>query len=127
MHLFFVSLLPFTTAWIAQTRLAAGPVVLYAAVFVCADGTYNVYERLVPRESDEATAEQRRMARYRSILAFAIFTSAAILAGFVPWDEFGLICLALVLHLKPDVGAPRPTRRGGRALEVPSLHRSGTR
>ena len=28
MHLFFVSLLPFTTAWIAQTRLAATPVVI---------------------------------------------------------------------------------------------------
>lgn len=126
-HLFFVSLLPFTTAWIAQTRLAAGPVVLYAALCVCADGTYNVFERLVLRESDEVTAEQRRIARYRSKLAFVIFTSAAILAGFVPCAGFGLICLALVLHLKPDVGAPRLPRRGGRSLEDPNPSCSGTR
>lgn len=120
-----MSLLPFTTAWIAQTRLAAGPVVLYAALCVCADGTYNVFERLVLRESGEVTAEQRRIARYRSKLAFVIFTSAAILAGFVPWAGFGLICLALVLHLKPDVGVPRPLRRGGRALKDPSPDAAG--
>lgn len=106
-HLFFVSLLPFTTAWIAQTRLAATPVVMYAALFVCADGTYNVFERRVLRESDEVTDQQRRMARYRSLVAFALFTSAAVLAGFVPWAGFGLICLALVLHLKPDIGVRR--------------------
>ncbi|MFY9653848.1 MFS transporter, partial [Trebonia sp.] len=109
-HLFFVSLLPFTTAWIAQTRLAAIPVVMYAALFVCADGTYNVFERRVLRESDEVTDQQRRMARYRSLVAFALFTSAAVLAGFVPWAGFGLICLALVLHLKPDIGVRRRRR-----------------
>jgi uncharacterized membrane protein len=112
-HLFFVSLLPFTTAWIAQTRLAATPVVTYAALFVCASGTYNVFERRVLRESDEVTTQERLMARYRSLLAFALlafalFTSAAVLAAFVPWAGFGLICLALVLHLKPDVGVRRP-------------------
>jgi hypothetical protein len=29
------------------------------------------------------------------------------LSGFVPWAELGLICPALVLHLKPDIGVPR--------------------
>lgn len=110
-HLFFVSLVPFTTAWMAQTRLAETPVVVYAALFVCADGTYNVFEQGVLRESKEVNDQQRRMARYRSLLAFALFTSAAVLAVFVPWAGFGLICAALVLHLKPDVGASWPKRR----------------
>jgi uncharacterized membrane protein len=33
-HLFSVSLIPFSTAWIANTELAAIPVALYAGVFV---------------------------------------------------------------------------------------------
>src|SRR5882762_4087419 len=33
-HLFSMSLLPFTTAWMARTRLAPAPVALYAGVFV---------------------------------------------------------------------------------------------
>src|SRR6516165_4572661 len=32
-HLFMTSFIPFSTAWIADTRLAAGPVLFYAAVF----------------------------------------------------------------------------------------------
>ncbi|RNI24710.1 TMEM175 family protein [Flexivirga caeni] len=103
-HLFFVSLVPFTTAWIAQTRLAAAPVAVYTALFVCADATYNVFERRVLRDCGELSEQQRRIARYRSTMAFALFTSAAVLAAFVPWAGFGLTCLALVLHLKPDVG-----------------------
>jgi uncharacterized membrane protein len=32
-HLFAVSLVPFATAWVARTRLAAAPVFVYAAAF----------------------------------------------------------------------------------------------
>ena len=39
-HLFSVSLIPFTTEWIADSRLAAAPVALYAAVFVLVNITY---------------------------------------------------------------------------------------
>jgi uncharacterized membrane protein len=39
-HLFSVSLIPFTTEWIADSRLAAAPVALYAAVFVLVNATY---------------------------------------------------------------------------------------
>ncbi len=42
-HLFLISLLPFTTAWMAQTKLASVPVVVYAALFVCTDVAYNVF------------------------------------------------------------------------------------
>lgn len=40
-HLFSVSLIPFTTEWIADSRLeAAAPVALYALVFVLVNITY---------------------------------------------------------------------------------------
>src|SRR3954468_9287854 len=42
-HLFFVSLLPFATPWIARTRLASSPVVFYAGLFICIDIAYNVF------------------------------------------------------------------------------------
>ena len=46
-HLFMVSLLPFATAWVARTRLASSPVAFYAALFVCVDIAYNIFEREV--------------------------------------------------------------------------------
>src|SRR5881394_4358770 len=44
-HLFMVSFLPFATAWVARTQLASTPVAFYAALFVCVDIAYNVFER----------------------------------------------------------------------------------
>src|SRR3984885_2886226 len=39
-HLFSVSLIPFSTAWIAQTKLAAVPVSLYDGIFVLVNIKY---------------------------------------------------------------------------------------
>lgn len=50
-HLFFVSLVPFTTAWMAQTEFAPAPVLVYAALFVMTDGMYNLFEREILRSS----------------------------------------------------------------------------
>jgi hypothetical protein len=62
-----------------------------------------------PARSDEVTDQQRRMAHSRSLVPLRCSHRPA-LSGFVPWAELGLICPALVLHLKPDIGVRR--RRG---------------
>jgi len=108
-HLFLVSFLPFATAWIARTRLASSPVVLYAALFVCIDIAYNVFEREVlacigPARMSERT---RQMARRRSLIVLASFTAAMLVAIVAPRVGFGLICGALLLHLRPDVSGNR--------------------
>jgi uncharacterized membrane protein len=104
-HLFMVSLLPFATAWIARTKLASSPVVLYAALFVCVDIAYNVFEHQVLARADATTvsAHVRHMARRRSLIVLAGFTTAMLVALVAPRLGFGLICGALVLHLRPDV------------------------
>ena len=55
-HLFFVSLLPFATAWIAQTELAQAPVVVYTTLFFVTDGAYNLLEREILRNSADFSA-----------------------------------------------------------------------
>jgi uncharacterized membrane protein len=106
-HLFLVSLLPFTTSWMAQTRFASTPVMVYAGLFVCTDGAYNVLEHHILQRTDELSGGARRIARRRSLLALALFATATLAAAFEPWLGFGLVCTALVLHVKPDVGAGR--------------------
>jgi uncharacterized membrane protein len=53
-HLFLVSFLPFATAWVAGTRLASSPVVLYGGLFVCVDLAYNAFEHQVLARADAA-------------------------------------------------------------------------
>ena len=106
LHLFVVSLLPFATAWIARTRLASSPMVFYAVLFVCIDLAYNIFERtvLAAAEPAQVSARMQRIARRRSLAVLASFTAAMLVAFVAPEVGFGLICAALVLHLKPDVG-----------------------
>jgi uncharacterized membrane protein len=61
-HLFMVSLVPFSTAWVANTRLAAVPVFVYAAVFVLVNLVYCafVWEELAQAEVEEISARIRR-------------------------------------------------------------------
>lgn len=108
-HLFLVSLLPFATSWIAQTELASSPLVFYSGLFVCIDIAYNVLEyRILSRADGTQVAERtRRLARRRSLGVLASFVIAMVIAFFAPLVAFGLICAALLLHLRPDIRASR--------------------
>jgi len=109
-HLFGVSFLPFATAWIARTQLASSPVVLYAGLFVCIDIAYNVFEHEVLARVDatQLSAPTRRIARRRSLVVLTGFTTAMLVAFVAPRVGFGLICAALLLHVRPDVSRSRP-------------------
>ena len=108
-HLFMVSLLPFATAWIARTQLASPPVTFYAGLFVCIDLAYNVFEREVLARADATLVSERtrHMARRRSLVVLAMFTTAMLVAFVAPRLGFGLICGALILHLRPEAPGRR--------------------
>jgi uncharacterized membrane protein len=110
LHLFLVSLLPFATAWVADTRLASSPVAFYAGLFVCIDIAYNVFEREILAHADSALVPERtrRVARRRSLLVLGVFTAAILAAMVAPRVGFGLICGALLLHVRPEVLKRQP-------------------
>lgn len=112
-HLFLVSLVPFATQWTAKTRLAPVPVLAYAAVFVCVDFAYLVFEREVMAQADcsRVPPAARRQARRRSVLTLAIFASAAPAALLAPWLGMALICVALSFFVRPEVRAMQMARR----------------
>ena len=90
-----------------RTRLASSPVVFYAGLSVCIDIAYNVFEHQVLARADTAhvSALMRRMARRRSLIVLASFTAAMLVAFVAPRIAFGLICAALILHLRPEAAS----------------------
>ena len=110
-HLFMVSFLPFATAWIARTRLASSPVVFYAGLFVCIDIAYNVFEHQILTHVDntQVSARMRGVARLRSLIVLASFTTAMLVAMIAPRVGFSVICAALILHLRPEPLGTRPS------------------
>jgi uncharacterized membrane protein len=102
-HLFSVSLLPFSTAWIADTKLAAIPVCLYAIVFFLVNATYIGLCRETVDRSNTADIPKptSRMMRMRSMITLALFAIAAVTALVFPLAGMGLICCCLILYLRP--------------------------
>jgi len=82
---------------------------LYAGLFVCIDIAYNVFEREVLARADAALVSERtrHMARRRSLVVLAMFTTAMLVAFVAPRLGFGLICGALILHLRPEAPGRR--------------------
>jgi hypothetical protein len=77
----------------------------YAGLFVCIDIAYNVFERevLAGADATHVPTRARRMARRRSLVVLASFMTAMLVAFVAPRLGFGVICAALILHLRPDV------------------------
>jgi uncharacterized membrane protein len=103
-HLFSVSLVPFSTAWIAGSRLAAIPVAMYAAVFVLVNATYLVlcWETMDKSQAEGVTIRKRQTMRIRSMVTLGIFAVAAIVALKYPIAGIVLICLCLGFYVRPE-------------------------
>src|ERR1700743_2975873 len=96
-HLFFVSLIPFGTAWVARSEMAPIPVALYAMIFLLVDIAYLVFEREVLAQADRNVMPDkvRKRAQRRTLLAVAVFGAGTVAAPFIPLLGFGIVCLAL--------------------------------
>lgn len=101
-HLFSMSLLPFSTAWMAFSKLAPQPVAFYAAVFFLVNATYiSLIWELVDRTHDVAP-KVRRIMYVRSIVTLCCFGTAAIVALKYPLVGLGICIACLIVYLRPD-------------------------
>ena len=104
-HLFMTSLIPYSTAWIADTKLAAGSVFFYAAVFVLVNVAFLGYqqEALSQATTTEVSLRTRHLTWVRALITLAIFLRAAAVTYWQPLAGFGLVCSVLLLYLRPQV------------------------
>lgn len=103
-HLFSVSLLPLSTAWMAVSELAPQPVAFYAAVFFLVNATYIfLIGELVDRAAvDDASRKARTILRLRSAVTLCLFGAAAVVALAYPLAGLGICICCLAVYLKPE-------------------------
>jgi uncharacterized membrane protein len=103
-HLFSVSLLPLSTAWMAVSRLAPQPVAFYAAVFFLVNATYMalIWELIERDPVKQISPKARKVMRFRSIATLGIFAAAALVALRYPLVGLGMCCCCLILYLRPE-------------------------
>ena len=103
-HLFSVSLLPLSTAWMAVSKLAPQPVAFYAAVFFLVNATYIalIWELIERASVKEVSQKERKIMRFRSITTLCVFGIAAIVALKYPLVGLGMCICCLIVYLKPE-------------------------
>jgi uncharacterized membrane protein len=121
-HLFMTSLIPFSTAWIADTRLAAGPVLVYAAVFVMVNIAFLGYqqEALSQASDSEVSLTTRHFTRVRALITLGIFATATCAAYWSPLSAFGLVCCVLLIYLRPRAPGEDSERHARRKHSKPT-------
>jgi uncharacterized membrane protein len=103
-HLFSMSLLPLSTAWMAVSRLAPQPVAFYAAVFFLVNAIYValIWELLERASADTVPPRVRRIMRYRSIATLCLFAMASAVALKYPVVGLAICVGCLLVYLRPD-------------------------
>ena len=125
LFLFVVSLIPFSTAYIAETRISPLATAVYAAVFVCVNLTFQLLQvvifsqHVVPGATEPglagiestaginertraAHAEMIRAGRRQSWISFTVYTAACLLAWVHPAISLGMIVGMSLLYIVPD-------------------------
>ncbi|WP_345952893.1 TMEM175 family protein [Mucilaginibacter sp. PAMB04168] len=104
-HLFTVSLIPFLTEWVADTKLQPVPVIMYAFDFSLVNCTYLwlVWETLCNTMDRSGPNATHRLLHMRSFTTLGIFCFATIISYWFPRFGFGLVVCCLLLYLTPEL------------------------
>jgi uncharacterized membrane protein len=101
--LFWLSLIPFTTAWMGENEFTAWPVALYGLVLLLAGVAYYILSQLLiklhGKNSRLAIAVGRDI---KGILSVLIYLTAVPLAFLRPWIACALYVVVAVMWLIPD-------------------------
>jgi uncharacterized membrane protein len=107
--LFWLSLFPFTTAWMGENQLAAIPTAIYGFVLLMAAIAYYVLERTIIAKEGRDSLLAQAIGKDRKGKISALFYFLAIPLAFVSsWIASALYVLGALLWLIPD---PRIERK----------------
>jgi len=107
--LFWLSLIPFGTAWVGDTKVASVPTATYGVILMCAGIAYYVLETTIIRSQGPHSRLKSAVGSDAKGIASVVLYAAAIAVAFVnPWVAEAVYLGVAVMWLVPD---PRIERR----------------
>jgi uncharacterized membrane protein len=101
--LFWLSLFPFTTAWMGENHLAAIPTAVYGFVLLMAAIAYYILQRtIIARQGRESLLAQAVGKDWKGKLSPVLYLVAIPLAFVSSWIAGGLYVFVALLWLIPD-------------------------
>ena len=101
--LFWLSLIPFTTHWMGDTRFAEWPVVLYGVVLLLAAVAYFILARVLIAADGEDSVLAKAIGRdFKGRVSVALYAAALPLAFASTWYSCALYIIVAIIWLVPD-------------------------
>jgi uncharacterized membrane protein len=101
--LFWLSLIPFATAWMGENHFAAAPVAVYGVVLACAGVAYFLLTRTLLRiHSPDSTLATALGRDFKGKISIVIYLAAIGLTFVRPWLAAALYVLVEIIWLVPD-------------------------
>jgi uncharacterized membrane protein len=101
--LFWLSLVPFVTAWMGESRSSAVPTAVYGAVFLCAAIAYYILVRVLLRAQGPGSTLARALGRdVKGTISPLLYVAAIPLAFVRPALADALYVIVALIWLVPD-------------------------
>lgn len=101
--LFWLSLIPFATAWMGENRFAAVPAGVYGVILLMASIAYWLLQSIIIRAQGEGSLLARAVGKdWKGRLSPVLYAMAIVLAGWQRWLSIALYVFVALIWLVPD-------------------------
>ena len=100
--LFWLSLIPFVTAWMGENHFTTWPVALYGSVLLCSGIAYYILVRALLRSQGNEVLAAALGSDFKGKISIVIYMVAIPLAFVRSWLAFLIYVLVSVMWLIPD-------------------------
>ena len=101
--LFWLSLIPFTTAWMDENQFEAAPVALYGFVLLMAAVAYYILARILIRDNGADSKLAKAIGKdFKGRISVVMYAAAIALSPWQSWLAVAIYVLAAVMWIIPD-------------------------
>ena len=101
--LFWLSLVPFVTAWMGENHFAQWPVALYGVILLLSGIAYSILVRtLLVLHGPESLLANALGSDFKGKISVVIYAVAIPLSFVNPWIAYGIYVMVAVMWLVPD-------------------------
>ena len=101
--LFWLSLLPFATAWLGENHLAAAPMSLYGVVLLMSGAAYKILQEvIIAAQGKDSLLRKATGSDIKGLIPFGLYSTGVVVSWWYPTFALLLYILVALLWLVPD-------------------------
>ena len=101
--LFWLSLLPFVTAWLGENHIASAPTFLYGVVLLMSGAAYKILQEvIIASQGKDSLLKAATGSDVKGLIPFGLYSTGVVISWWYPSIALLLYILVALLWLVPD-------------------------